>query len=512
MSDEATSSAFDLAVIGGGINGTGVAADAAGRGLKVLLVEQGDLAGATSSASSKLIHGGLRYLEHYEFRLVHEALAEREVLLARAPHIIWPLRFVLPHVAGLRPRWMIRAGLFLYDNLYRRKLIPGSSSVDLTRDPAGRALAPGLTKGFAYWDCWVDDARLVVLNAEEARRRGAEVLVGTRLVSGIPGPDGWRLSLAAGDRVRDVRARAVVNAAGPWADLVAESLAARGRNQRAAPKLRLVKGSHIVVPAISEAGSAYLLQSADRRVVFAIPFEERFTLIGTTDVPFEGEPGRVAISPGEQSYLLELAGRFFARPPKPEDIVWSYAGVRPLYDDESDNPSAVTRDWRLELDTSTEGAPLLSVIGGKVTTYRRLAEAVLARLAPFLPGMGPSWTAAAKLPGGDLGASGLDGFVAALVAERPGLDAGVLRRLARRYGSETRRLIAEARTMGDLGRDLGAGLTEREVAYLAEHEWARSADDVLWRRTKAGLHMGAEQRRQAGAAIEAILARSALSR
>ncbi|MFM9943290.1 MAG: glycerol-3-phosphate dehydrogenase [Hyphomicrobiaceae bacterium] len=494
---------FDLVVIGGGINGCGIAADAAGRGLKVLLVEAEDLSRGTSSASSKLIHGGLRYLEHYEFRLVREALAEREVLLAKAPHIIWPLRFVLPHVPGLRPRWMIRAGLVLYDHLARRKRIPASSGIDLRRDAAGRPLRDEFSHGFAYWDCWVDDARLVVLNARAAADRGAVIRTRTRATRMEPQGHHWHVRLAQGSTVSEVRARALVNAAGPWVDQVAASIAAPGGNAR--PHLRLIKGSHIVVPRIAGANDAYLLQSADGRVVFALPYEDNFTLIGTTDVAFTGDAKDVAIAADEESYLLALASRFFKVPLTADSIVWRYAGVRPLYDDQSDNPSAVTRDYKLELSAGQGRPPLLTVMGGKVTTYRRLAEEALDRLGPHMGPMGPAWTTRAPLPGGDIPGGDFAGFVQRLRHQYPHLDAELLHRLARRHGSNTATVLSTAKQTADLGRDLGYGLTEREVAYLRHHEWATTADDVLWRRTKVGLHLTPEQRATAATAIDRLL-------
>ena len=492
----------DLVIIGGGINGCGIAADAAGRGLEVLLVERDDLASGTSSASSKLIHGGLRYLEHYEFRLVREALGEREVLLAKAAHIIWPLRFVLPHVQGLRPRWMIRSGLFLYDHLARRQRIPGSRSVDLAQDPAGRALKSELRHGFSYWDCWVDDARLVVANAQAAAAHGATILTRSTVTGAGVDAGLWSVRIESGNAVRQVRARALVNAAGPWAALAAGGISLPGSGHR--PTLRLVKGSHIVVPRIAGAQDAFLMQSADGRVVFALPYEDDFTLIGTTDVPFTGDPATATASPDEDAYLLALAGRFFRVPLAREDIVWRYAGVRPLYDDASADPSAVSRDYRLELAAGAH-PPLLTVLGGKVTTYRRLAEEALDRLRPHFPAMRPAWTAASPLPGGDMPGGDFAPFLAQLQRRRSGFDPEVLRRLARRYGTQTDTLLGEARVAADLGEDLGGGLTEREVVYLRDHEWARTPDDVLWRRTKAGLHLDPDQCQRARALIHRLL-------
>lgn len=475
---------FDLLVIGGGVNGAGIARDAAGRGLKVLLCERGDLAGATSSASSKLIHGGLRYLEYYEFRLVREALLEREVLLASAPHIIWPLRFVLPHDRHLRPAWMIRAGLFLYDHLARRRALAGSAAIDLGADPAGGPMRPAFRRAFVYSDCWVDDARLVVLLAMDAAERGARVLTRTECAAAERADGLWQATLKdAFGRALRVRGRALVNAAGPWVGQVLGRVL--GRPDAAPP--RLVKGSHIVVPRLYEGAHAYILQNPDRRIVFVLPYEGRFSLIGTTDVPFAGDPSDVAISDDETAYLCAAVGRWFARPPEPGAVAWSYAGVRPLFDDARDNPSAVTRDYVLRLDDEAGRAPLLSVYGGKITTFRRLAEHALAKLAAFLPGMGPAWTARGVLPGGDVG-----GDFAAFLAEQRRryafLPAATVARMAHAYGSRIGRVLDGARSAADLGRDLGGGLSEREAEYLVAREWARTAEDILWRRSKLGLH------------------------
>jgi glycerol-3-phosphate dehydrogenase len=486
---------FDLAIVGGGINGAGIACDAAGRGLKVIMVEMNDLASATSSASSKLIHGGLRYLEQYEFRLVREALSEREVLLRKAPHIIWPMRFVLPHVPGLRPQWMIRAGLFLYDHLYRREVIPGSQRITLKNDPAGVPLTPNLTHAFSYYDCWVDDARLVLLNAQAARDMGAEILTRTRVTSLSSDSDGWRVSLLAGNVERVVRARAVINAAGPWVDKI-DGMTAASIDAKPA-HVRLVKGSHIVLPRIPGTGEgAYMMQNADKRIVFVLPYEERFTIIGTTDLAYTGDPANVVINPEEEHYLLDLAQKFFKAPLRQSDIVWKYSGVRPLYDDGDANVSAVTRDYRLELHASTNGPPKLSVYGGKVTTYRCLAEDALEKLRPTLPHMGPAWTALKPLPGGDLPAADFDAFLLDLEKMYPKFNARDLRRLARRHGSRTSSVIGDAIDLAGMGRHFGEGLTEREVLYMKAHEWARSSDDVLWRRSKLGLHFLADKSEQ----------------
>ena len=495
-------SEFDLLVVGGGINGCGIAADAAGRGLTVLLAEMGDLAQGTSSASSKLIHGGLRYLENYDFRLVREALAEREVLLAKAPHIIWPLQFVLPHVPGLRHPWMIRAGLFLYDHLSKRRAIPSSSSIDFGHDAAGRPFRSDLKRGFAYWDCWVDDARLVVLNAQAAAIRGAEILTRTKVTNISIDGHFWRARLEAGNDGRTVRARAVVNAAGPWADELSGLIDGGALNR---PRLRLVKGSHIVVPRIDGAADAYLLQSGDGRVVFALPYEHRFTIIGTTEVPYTGDPSKVAPSVDEENYLLELANQFFKSPIGSSDIKWRYSGVRPLYDDHSDSPSAVTRDYRIELSTGQGRPPLITVLGGKITTYRRLAEEVLDRLTPYLAKVGPAWTATTPLPGGNLPSGNFDGFVTELSRRHEQFEPDFLRRLARRHGRATDVVLGDARTQTDLGQNFGASLTEREIIYLRDHEWARTADDILWRRTKVGLHLPEAAHQRTADAIDRII-------
>jgi glycerol-3-phosphate dehydrogenase len=499
---------YDLLVVGGGINGAGIAADAAGRGLKVLLVEMGDLGGATSSASSKLIHGGLRYLEHYEFRLVREALKEREVLLAKAPHIVWPQRFVLPQAPGGRPGIVLRAGLFLYDHLAKRGRIPASSALDLNVDAAGRPLRNEHAHGFSYWDCRVDDARLVVLNARAAAEKGSAVATRTRVTRMMPDGGGarslWRVTLQDASGTHEVQAGAVVNAAGPWVQTVADLV-----QTNEAPlhePVRLVKGSHIVVPRMRGVDDAYLCQNDDGRVVFVIPYEDDFTLIGTTDVPYDGDPGAVAISGAEEDYLLKVVGRYFLQPPTKSDVVWSYSGVRPLYDDSAGgDPSAVTRDYRFELAAGDGRPPMLTVLGGKLTTYRRLAEAALAKLAPHLPDMGPTWTATAPLPGGDIPGGDLQAFAARLKERRPGFDAAFLARLARRYGTLVDDVLCDARSVADLGAQLGADLSEREVVYLRDHEWAREPDDVLWRRTKSALRVRADQRRAAAERIAGLL-------
>lgn len=477
----------DLLVIGGGINGAGIARDAAGRGLRVMLVEQSDLASATSSASSKLIHGGLRYLEQYEFRLVREALGEREVLLSLAPHIIWPLTFVLPHDASLRPTWMIRAGLFLYDHLSRRKRLPPSRYCDLTRDPVGVPLKRDYTRGFSYSDCWVEDSRLVVLNALDAAERGAVIHTRCKFLSAEPHDGTWSASLEADGLRRTVRARILVNAAGPWVEGVLRNVI----TQPGPAHLRLVKGSHIVVPRLYEGEQAYILQNPDKRIVFVIPYERNFTLIGTTDLVFDGDPGSIKISDEETAYICRSASRFLAKAVEPGQVVWSYSGVRPLYDDDSrSSASTVTRDYTFDVQGAAGQPPVLSIYGGKITTYRRLAEHAMEKLSPFLPDLKPAWTGSAPLPGGDMPDGDFDAFLAGIRQRWSWLPGNLVHRLARAYGTRMTRIIGDARSLADLGEDLGAGLTAREVAYLVETEWAQSVDDILWRRSKLGLHGG----------------------
>ncbi len=471
----------DLLVIGGGINGAGIARDAAGRGLSVVLVERADLASATSSSSSKLIHGGLRYLEHFEFRLVAEALAEREILLRVAAHLAWPTRFVAPHVPELRPRWMIRLGLFLYDHLARRSLLPGSHAVRLDRPPYSAGLRPEVKHGFVYSDCRVDDARLVVANALDAARHGARILVGTECLRASREAGQWRAVLSSGE---EIRARALVNAAGPWAKEVLNSRLGEGTRDA----IRLVKGSHIVLPRLYEGEHAFILQNDDRRVVFMIPFEERFTLVGTTDIDYAGDPGAPQASEAEIDYLCAAAGRYLARAPLRAQVVWHYAGVRPLYDDGSEDPSAITRDYTLRLDDGHGGAPVLSVFGGKITTYRRLAEHAMEKLEPYFPGLKPAWTARAALPGSDF--SDREAAKRELAQRYPQLPPAMLQGVFRRHGTRAALVLGDAR----LGEHFGAGLTERELRYFMDHEWARSAADVLWRRTKCGLHMTEAER------------------
>lgn len=479
---------FDLLVIGGGINGAGIARDAAGRGLSVCLVEKGDLAGATSSASTKLVHGGLRYLEHYEFRLVRESLIERERLLAIAPHIIWPLRFVLPHDKGLRPRWLLRLGLFLYDHIGGRKLLPPARSVDLTAPPHAGVLEPRLTSGFEYSDCWVEDARLVALNALDAKERGADIRTRTECTRLERGPDQWEAHFTGPQGVQTVTAQMIVNAAGPWVD----EMLGRAFPGRNAAHLRLVKGSHLIMPRLYDGDHCYIFQNRDGRIIFAIPYEQDFTLIGTTDVAFEGDPAEITISDDEARYICDAVNEYLSVDVTPQQAVGSYAGVRPLYDDAAASNSTVTRDYVFELDRGWDGrAPaLLSIFGGKITTYRKLAEHALAKLG--VPGQ--TWTAAAPLPGGDIAGLDFDGFVAAQAAAFPWLPQDAIRRLARAYGTRMAQVLGDARGFDDLGQHFGGGLTVAEVIYLICHEFARSAEDVLWRRSKLGLHLTEDER------------------
>ena len=484
---------FDLAIVGGGINGCGIARDAAGRGNSVFLCEMNDLASGTSSWSTKLVHGGLRYLEYYEFRLVREALIEREVLWQIAPHIIRPLRFVLPHHAGLRPAWLLRLGLFLYDHIGGRKLLPATKTLDLTRAEVGKPLRPGrFTRGFEYSDCFVDDARLVALTARDAADRGAEIHTRTRATS-IKQEDGiWHLTVedTATKGTRTIRARTLVNAAGPWV----ENVLATGPGVNARAKVRLVQGSHIVVRKIYEHDRAYIFQNADGRIVFSIPYQDDFTLIGTTDRDYQGDPSEVKASAEEIRYLCASVSEYIAKPVTPADVVWTYSGVRPLYDDGASEAKAATRDYVFELDLLGT-APLLSIYGGKITTFRRLAEEALQKLSPYLKGdkAKEGWTAHAPLPGGDFAVLGIDALVADLTRAYPFLTPAHARRLARAYGTRAKTMLGDAASVADLGEDFGASLSEREVRYQIAHEWAQTAEDVLWRRSKLGLRMSPDQ-------------------
>ncbi|MCW1919019.1 glycerol-3-phosphate dehydrogenase [Rhodobacter sp. KR11] len=502
---------FDLFIIGGGINGTAIARDAVGRGLSVALAEQGDLAQATSSASTKLFHGGLRYLEFFEFRLVREALEERETLLVAMPHISWPMRFVLPlspemrfegqtpagkllarvmpWMKGRRPDWMIRLGLFLYDHLGGRKILPGTKSLNLRKDPAGAALHPRFAKAYEYSDCWVEDSRLVALTARDAKLRGAEVMVGTRVTSATREGDHWRIETTAGTYT----ARALVNAAGPWVEDVIRNVTRINSSEG----VRLVRGSHIVTKRLFDHDKCYFFQGADGRITFAIPYEQDFTLIGTTDQ--DHKAGEVpTCTDAERDYLLAFVSQYFARPVTAADVVWSYSGVRPLYNDGASSATAATREYVLSLDQA--GAPLLNVFGGKITTHRRLAEAAMAKLAPFFPGAKGAWTARVALPGGDFPHDGVADLVARLRDGRDWLDEDWARRLVRAYGTDAARIVGATRA--DMGRDFGATLTEAELRWLMTHEFARTAQDVIWRRSKLGLRLTPAQ----VADIEAFMA------
>ncbi|WP_095154882.1 glycerol-3-phosphate dehydrogenase [Pseudomonas sp. Irchel 3E13] len=492
---------YDVAVIGGGINGVGIAADAAGRGLSVFLCEKDDLASHTSSASSKLIHGGLRYLEHYEFRLVREALAEREVLLAKAPHIVKPMRFVLPHRPHLRPGWMIRAGLFLYDNLGKRKQLGASRSL---RFGPGSPLKPAITRGFEYADCAVDDARLVVLNAMAARERGAHILTRTRCLSARRSGKLWNVQVERADGSQQtIQARSLVNAAGPWvAKFIKDDL-----KLDAPYGIRLIQGSHLIVPKLYEGEHAYILQNEDQRIVFCIPYLERFTLIGTTDREYSGDPAQVAITEAETDYLLNVVNQHFNHQLSRSDILHTYSGVRPLCNDESDNPSAVTRDYTLALSSDNGQAPLLSVFGGKLTTYRKLAESAMGELAPWFTQMTGSWTATAPLPGGE-GMSTPQALCDEILARHGWLPAALAKRWALTYGSRTLALLEGAQGPEDLGEAIGGGLFSREVDYLCREEWALNADDILWRRSKLGLFLSASEQQ----ALREYLQRAELKR
>ena len=497
----------DLFIIGGGINGCGIARDAAGRGLSVTLAEMGDLGGATSSASTKLFHGGLRYLDFFEFRLVRESLEEREVLLRAMPHIAWPMRFVLPlspqmrfntetpaarllsrvmpWLKGRRPAWMIRAGLFLYDHMGGRKILPGTRSLDLTRDPAGKALRPEFTRAFEYSDVWVEDARLVILNARDAQARGARILTRTKVTAARRDGDLWHITTTGGD----FRARMLVNAAGPW---VGDTLrGVIGSNSREA--VRLVRGSHIVTRRLFDHDRAYFFQGSDGRIIFAIPYEQDFTLIGTTDQDHSEPDTPPDCTDAEADYLLAFASRYLARPVTRDDIVWRYSGVRPLYDDGASSATAATRDYVLSLESA--GAPVLHVFGGKITTYRRLAEAALEKIGTCLPVAKGPWTAGVALPGGDFPNDGAKALTERLRAAYPFLTEAWAARLVRAYGTEAAQVLGAAKTAADLGRDFGATLTEVELRWLVTREFARSARDVIWRRSKLGLRLTQAQMR-----------------
>jgi glycerol-3-phosphate dehydrogenase len=498
----------DLFIIGGGINGTGIARDAAGRGLSVTLAEMGDLAQATSSASTKLFHGGLRYLEYFEFGLVAKALEEREILLTAMPHISWPMRFVLPlapdmrfdsttptskllrvlmpWLKGRRPNWLIRLGLFLYDTLGGRKILPATRSLDLRTDPAGKPLQPRFAKAFEYSDCWVEDARLVVLNARDAQNHGAAILTRTRVTHARRENGLWHITTETAAGTQTHTARALVNAAGPWVTDILHDVT----HTPTAASIRLVRGSHIVTRKLYDHDRCYFFQGTDGRIIFAIPYEQDFTLIGTTDLDHAGDPQTARCSDAERDYLCAFASQYFAKPVTPADVVWTYSGVRPLYNDGASSASAATRDYVLTLDP--QDAPLLSVFGGKITTYRRLAEDALAKLAPHLP-MKPAWTARKPLPGGDFPHTGVAALTAALQTAHPYLTAPHAARLIRAYGTDAMCLLGDARSLADLGQHFGATLYEAELRWLIEKEYARTAEDVIWRRSKLGLRLTPEQ-------------------
>jgi len=482
---------YDIAIVGGGINGCGVARDAAGRGFSVLLAEMGDLAGGTSSASTKLIHGGLRYLEHFEFRLVHEALAEREVLLSIAPHIARPLRFILPHHAGLRPAWLLRAGLFLYDHLGPRRTLPGTATLDLRCEPAASVLNPRFRRAFEYSDCWVDDARLVVLNARDAADKGAEIRTRTKIIDATRERATWRLTLVCQTtgRSETIRARLLINAAGPWLETALPWT--QGHNTKRT--IRLVKGSHIVVPRIGSHDQAFIFQNKDGRIVFLIPYERNFSLIGTTDEDYYGDPSSVSVSRGEIEYLCEAVSGYLVRPVAPTDIVRSFSGVRSLFDDGATKAQSATRDYVLEVEGNSSEPRRINVVGGKITTYRRLAEAVMTIVETAIGRRRHSaWTSGSALPGGDFAGETVAQLVERLERTYRFIDHQSAERLIRSYGTTAFGILSDARCLADLGRSFGP-LSEREVSYLRASEWAVSADDILWRRSKLGLHLDREQ-------------------
>lgn len=499
---------YDLFVIGGGINGCGIARDAAGRGLSVSLAEMNDLASATSSASTKLFHGGLRYLEYFEVRLVREALIERETLLRAMPHISWPMRFVLPYhkdmrfegetptsrilnvlmpwMKGRRPAWLIRFGLFLYDTLGGRKILPATTTVDLRTDPVGKPLQDRFKKAFEYSDCWIEDSRLVVLNARDAESRGAKIMTRTRVVAAERMDDLWKITLidAVTDEIQFVWAKMLVNAGGPWV----ESVITKTLRLNASESVRLVRGSHIVTRKLFDHDKCYFFQGEDGRIIFAIPYETDFTLIGTTDAEHDDPEEKPECTAEEADYLRSFASNYLKTPVEKEDIIWTYSGVRPLYDDGANSATAATRDYVLKLNTDA-GAPLLNVFGGKITTYRRLAEGALAKITPFFPKATGNWTAGVALPGGDFAVNGVGDLISGLKKDYAFLDDFWARRLVKAYGTEAREILSSAETVDDMGAAFGATLTEREVIWLMEREYAQTAEDVIWRRSKLGLRM-----------------------
>lgn len=503
---------YDLFIIGGGINGCGIARDAAGRGIKVALAEMNDLASATSSASTKLFHGGLRYLEYFEFRLVKEALEERETLLRAMPHISWPMRFVLPYhpdmrfdsdtptsrllsrimpwMKGRRPAWLIRLGLFLYDNLGGRKILPGTAKLDLRTAPEGKPLNDKFQKAYEYSDCWVEDSRLVVLNARDAEARGATILTRTKVTEARREGDLWKITLEDQSGTRNVTAKMLVNAGGPWVgEIIRQTV-----HSNSTEGVRLVKGSHIVTKKLFDHGKCYFFQGTDGRIIFAIPYETDFTLIGTTDMEHNDPSEKPVCSDGEKTYLLNFASQYFKTPITSDDVVWTYSGVRPLYDDGAKSATAATREYVLKLDDA--GAPLLNVFGGKITTYRKLAEAAMERISPFFPTATAPWTAGVALAGGDFPVDGVQALVDGLKSDFPFLDDYWARRLVRAYGTEAREMLGDATSSEDLGEAFGATITARELDRAIDVEWVRSAEDFVWRRTKLGLRLDAEQIRR----------------
>lgn len=517
----------DLFIIGGGINGCGIARDAVGRGLSVTLAEQGDLAQATSSASTKLFHGGLRYLEYFEFRLVREALEERETLLVAMPHISWPMRFVLPYhpdmrfegetptgklmarlmpwMKGRRPAWLIRLGLFMYDTLGGRKILPATRTLNLTTDPAGAALQKRFAHAYEYSDCWIEDAKLVSLNARDAAQRGAKIHTRTRVISATRAGDLWQITTESAQGQTTHTARALVNAGGPWVEDIIRNIARINSSEG----VRLVRGSHIVTRKLYDHDRCYFFQGSDGRIIFAIPYEQDFTLIGTTDKDHQSAPGNAICTDEERDYLLDFASQYFAKPVTVDDVVWTYSGVRPLYNDGATSATAATRDYVLSLDQN--GAPLLNVFGGKITTHRRLAESALAKLTPFFPHAKPAWTARAPLPGGDFPHTDVAKLTANLAQSYPFLTPAWAARLIRAYGSEAKTLLGAAKTAADLGQNFGATLTEAEVRWLISHEFAVEAADIIWRRTKLGLRLNPEQISQLSAFMAAINTQRAIS-
>ena len=490
---KSTDTIYDIAVVGGGINGCGIARDSAGRGLSVALFEKDDLAQATSSASTKLIHGGLRYLEHYEFRLVREALTEREILLKNAPHIIWPMRFVLPHHKALRPAWLLRCGLFLYDHIGGRKILPATKTLDLRTHDCGKPLIDVFEKGFEYSDCWVDDARLVVLNALDAKERGADIFTQTRCTNAERIDGVWHVTVEsnADQSIRTIKAKVLVNAAGPWVDDLLGDIEERKPDQK---NVRLVRGSHVIVPKLYDHDRAYIFQNSDDRIIFAVPYEQDFTLLGTTDHDHQSMDIPVKISERETQYICDAASVYFKKPIQRESVVWTYSGVRPLFNDGASEAKEATRDYVLKIVDVDDKAPLLNIFGGKITTYRHLAEDALKQLSEYLPEMEESWTSEASLPGGDFDVSEVGSLIAKLQSDYPFIDEPWAIRLFRAYGGRAWFLLGSAKTKDDLGQAFGATLTETELVYLQKKEWAITPEDVLWRRTKLGLHMTESER------------------